>query len=152
MPALEYRAAQPEEFVLGAALRQQMSLELGDDFDARAPGWRGKFAQYFRGKKAADCGDLFLAFDGAEAIGCVVVSILDDYRNFVFDMKSAWVNAVFVKPEYRRRGIGRELMRMAIEWARRRGCRRVRLRTSDDGRALYASLGFAAGREMELNL
>jgi GNAT superfamily N-acetyltransferase len=129
-----------------------MAVELGDDFDARTPEWRTRFAEYFSDKHAAGKAEVFLAFDGTQPVGCAIVSILDDYRNFVFDMKSAWVNAVFVKPAYRRGGIGRELMRMTIEWARQRRCRRVRLRSSEDGRALYASLGFDAGREMELNL
>jgi GNAT superfamily N-acetyltransferase len=150
--ALEYRVAHPDEFALVAALRQEMAIELGDDFDARMPDWRSKFAHYFRDLHAHGRAELFLAFDGNEAIGSAVVSILDDYRNFVFNMKSAWVNAVFVKPAYRRRGIGRELMQMTIAWARERGCRRVRLRTSDDGRELYAAIGFVPGREMELNL
>jgi hypothetical protein len=43
-------------------------------------------------------------------------------------------------------------MEMLIAWARERGCTRVRLRASDDGRLLYQTLGFAAGREMELSL
>jgi GNAT superfamily N-acetyltransferase len=150
--AVEYRAARPDEFSTVAGLRQEMSVELGDDFDARATDWRDRFAQYFAERKSAGRGEAFLARDGDEAVGCVVVSILDDYRAFVFDMKTAWVNAVFVKPAYRRRGIASVLMQMAVDWARERGCRRVRLRTSDDGRGLYASLGFNVGREMELNL
>jgi GNAT superfamily N-acetyltransferase len=149
---LEYRAAHADELALVAALRQEMAIELGDDFDAREPDWRAKFAQYFREKKTRGNADAFVAFDNGEAVGCVVISVLDDYRSFVFNMKSAWVNAVFVKPAYRRRGIARELMSLAIGWAREQECRRVRLRTSDDGRSLYAALGFSVGREMELNL
>lgn len=152
MPAIDCRAADPQEYGSAAALRQEMSVELGDDFDARSPDWREKFAVYFRNKHAEGTADVFLAIEDERVIGCAVVSILDDYRRFVFDMKTAWVNAVFVHPAYRRRGIARRLMQMTIEWARARHCRRVRLRASDEGRELYASLGFGAGREMELNL
>ena len=124
---------------------------MGGDFDALAPGWRAKFCQYFGGKQAAGNAQLFLAFDTGQAVGCATISILDDYRNFVFNQRAAHVNAVFVKPAYRRRGIARRLMELAVAWARERGCRRVRLRASDEGRLLYQTLGFAAGREMELS-
>lgn len=149
---IEFRAARFDEFPLAAALRQEMSREMGNDFDALSPEWRAKFCQYFGGKQAAGNAQLFLAFDGAHAVGSVTISVLDDYRNFVFNQLAAHVNAVYVKPEYRRRGIARRLMEMAIAWARERGCTRVRLRSSDDGRGLYQTLGFAAGREMELSL
>jgi GNAT superfamily N-acetyltransferase len=152
LSAIEYRAARFDEFPLAAALRQEMSLEMGGDFDALAPDWRAKFCQYFGGKQAAGNAQLFLAFDAGAPVGCATISILDDYRNFVFNQRAAHVNAVFVKPAYRRRGIARRLMEMLIAWARERGCTRVRLRASDDGRLLYQALGFAAGREMELSL
>lgn len=125
---------------------------MGGDFDALAPDWRAKFCQYFGGKQAAGNAQLFLAFDTGQPVGCATISIVDDYRNFVFNMPAAHVNAVYVKPAYRRRGIARRLMEMAVEWARERSCTRVRLRASDDGRLLYQTLGFAPGREMELVL
>jgi hypothetical protein len=40
----------------------------------------------------------------------------------------------------------------ATRWARDRGCHVVRLRTSDAGVPLYASLGFRATQELELSL
>ncbi|MBX6386233.1 MAG: GNAT family N-acetyltransferase [Microbispora sp.] len=62
----------------------------------------------------------------------------------------AQVEAVRVAPPYRNRGIGREMMRWAIDRARRRGCALVQL-TSDkartDAHRFYASLGFTASHE-----
>lgn len=46
-------------------------------------------------------------------------------RPFVEDCRSdsvGYLEGWFVKPEYRRRGIGRKLVRTAEEWARRKGC------------------------------
>jgi hypothetical protein len=43
-------------------------------------------------------------------------------------------------------------MTAGIEWLRRRGCVMVRLRTSEEGRPLYRTLGFVPGTEMELEL
>lgn len=149
---IEYRSARPEEFPLAAALRQEMAIEMGDDFDATSPGWRSRFCAYFSGKQRSGLANLVLAFDDDEPVGCAVVSILDDYRRFTFNTTSAFVNAVYVKPAYRRQGIARRLMEMAVDWARRSGSIRVRLRSSDEGRELYTAIGFKTGREMEMNL
>ena len=62
----------------------------------------------------------------------------------------AQVEAVFVAEELRAHGLGTELMRWAIDEARRRGCARVQL-TSNKARAaahrFYERLGFARSHE-----
>ena len=57
---------------------------------------------------------------------------------------------VYVRRESRRRGIARALMETALEWARANGVDCVILHASDEGRALYESLGFAPTNEMRL--
>jgi GNAT superfamily N-acetyltransferase len=150
--AVECRAARADEYPVAAQLRQEMALEMGGDFDAKAHDWRTKFCAYFGGKHAAGTAEVFLAYDGDAPAGCAIVSILDHYRHYVFGTKIAYVNAVYVRPEYRRRGIARQLMGLAIAWARERECSGVRLRASEEGRFLYERIGFRAGREMELDL
>jgi len=60
---------------------------------------------------------------------------------------------VYVAPEHRRRGLARRLTETMVAWCRERGLARVTLHASDDGRALYESLGFRApGNEMRLVL
>jgi len=59
---------------------------------------------------------------------------------------------VYVYPEYRRRGIGRQIMRAMIEWCREAGFNYVSLHASEDGRALYESLGFEPTSELRLKL
>jgi GNAT superfamily N-acetyltransferase len=150
--ALELRAAHLDEFAHAAEMRRQMSVEHDGDFDARSPDWRERYCAYFSQKQRDGKGQLFLAFDGGKAIGMTIVSLLEHYRTDVFGTKYAYVNSVFVNPEYRRRGIARELMNMAIAWARERGCSYVRLRSSAEGRPLYESIGFAPTSEMQLEL
>jgi GNAT superfamily N-acetyltransferase len=59
---------------------------------------------------------------------------------------------VYVYPEYRRRGIARALMQSMIDWCHETGYNYVSLHSSDDGRALYESLGFEPTGELRLKL
>lgn len=60
--------------------------------------------------------------------------------------------SVFVEPTARGRGIARAIAEAAIAAARRAGHPRIALHASDEGRALYASLGFTPRSEMVLDL
>jgi len=55
----------------------------------------------------------------------------------------AMVFNVMTTPAWRRRGVGRAVMEAVIADGRALGCRRLLLRTSDEGSHLYAGLGFA---------
>lgn len=57
---------------------------------------------------------------------------------------------VYTEPEFRRRGIARQIMAAILDWARQRGFRTINLHASDEGRALYEKLGFEATNEMRL--
>lgn len=151
-PVLELRRARLDEYLAAAEMRQQMSVEHDGSFDARSAGWRARYCAYFAGKQGAGKGQLFLAFDGERAIGMAIISLLENYRTEIFNVRFAYVNSVYVYPEYRRQGIARRLMQMAMEWARELGCTQVRLRASSEGRPLYESLGFHATSEMQLDL
>lgn len=60
---------------------------------------------------------------------------------------------VYTRPGWRGRGIGTALTRVAVEHARARGARRVRLGTTETARPMYARLGFRpVTRELELPL
>lgn len=55
--------------------------------------------------------------------------------------KCAWVYDVWVRPDWRRRGLARAVMRLLLEHPSVRGCRLLRLGTRD-AQALYAGFGF----------
>ena len=59
---------------------------------------------------------------------------------------------VYVYPEFRRRGIARRLMQAMIDWCRDAGYLYVSLHASNDGRALYESMGFEPTGELRLKL
>jgi GNAT superfamily N-acetyltransferase len=55
---------------------------------------------------------------------------------------------VYTEPQWRKRGIARVLMKVAMEWASSQGADRVVLHASDAGRPLYESLGYHVTNEM----
>jgi GNAT superfamily N-acetyltransferase len=59
---------------------------------------------------------------------------------------------VYTRPEHRRKGLARELMRVSLDWCRSNDVRCVILHASAEGRALYESLGFTPTNEMRLLL
>ena len=59
---------------------------------------------------------------------------------------------VFTDADFRRRGLARELMAVALGWCRENGVDTIILHASPSARALYEALGFAPTNEMRLRL
>jgi len=57
---------------------------------------------------------------------------------------------VYTEPEFRRRGVARQVMAAILAWVKAYGLRAVNLHASDEGRHLYENLGFEATNEMRL--
>jgi GNAT superfamily N-acetyltransferase len=57
---------------------------------------------------------------------------------------------VYTEPQFRKRGIARQIMLTILAWVKEQGLRSVNLHASDEGRALYEKLGFEATNEMRL--
>ncbi len=69
--------------------------------------------------------------------------------------QSAWrgyVMNVYVRPDFRRRGLARKLMATILDHCRAQNIRVVALHASAQGRALYESLGFKQTNEMRLTV
>ncbi len=95
----------------------------------------------------------WLASDGNRAVagGAIIISPWPAHP-YDLECRRATILNVYTDPDYRRRGIARQLMQTIIAWCQREGFARVDLHASHEGRHLYESLGFEPSNEMRLNL
>lgn len=77
---------------------------------------------------------LFAAWDGETPIGWV--------RSIKTSTESAWVSNMFVKQDYRRRGIGKSLMVAMLRDDQRYGFKQSVLLASHSGTLLYETVGY----------
>ena len=66
--------------------------------------------------------------------------------------RRGWVQNVYTEPEFRHRGIARQIMETIVAWCRADGFHAVTLHASPFGRPLYESMGFRQTNEMRLYL
>jgi len=95
----------------------------------------------------------WLAVSGERIVGGGAI-VISPWPSHPYDGQSrrATILNVYTYPDYRKRGIGRQLMQTMIDWCRREDFAFVSLHASKDGRHLYESLGFEPTNEMRLNL
>ncbi len=93
---------------------------------------------------------VYLAEAGIRPVGTACLSILP---NITYDCRpTAFIEAVVVRYEHRRKGVARLMLGRALEDARRESCFKVQLLThkkhaADGAHDLYRSLGFEAEAE-----
>jgi ribosomal protein S18 acetylase RimI-like enzyme len=147
------RRATPGDAGLLAQHRARVWHEVGDWDEARLalqiPIWTAWF------RDALDRGTYvsFVAEEDGAAIasGSVLIQIAIPRPGFASDREGR-VQSVYVIPAARRRGVARALMDAIIEYSRSVTLIRLALHPSDEARALYETLGFAALDEMGLRL
>jgi GNAT superfamily N-acetyltransferase len=138
---------------IAAALRSQMAVEMGHPWDdSEFPGWQERFAEYFADRQERGESQTFYARVGEEVVGIALSSLTDDYHAYTRGRQSGRINAVYVLPAYRRRGVAKALMKACLDWLRKKGCASARLNSSEQGLPLYEAMGFKPRREMELPL
>jgi GNAT superfamily N-acetyltransferase len=145
---LPIRAATPADARLFGELRLAARTKRPDAPGAEWEAFLRECAGVFEAgfSEGSLCG--WLAFDGELAVGTATLALVPTLPRY--DRKSGpdgrWrdgrIRNVYVRPEYRRRGIAAALMRQAIAEAERMCVGRLSLGTSDLGRPLYEYLGF----------
>ena len=64
----------------------------------------------------------FIKYEGGEAAGFAHCALRGEYTEGVINLPAGYLEAVFVKEKYRRKGFARALVAAAEEWARAKGC------------------------------
>ena len=91
---------------------------------------------------------LIVADDGGELVGCFQLTYIPGLGRH--GAERALIESVRVRADRRGRGLGRTMMRWAIDRARERGCALVQLTTDKrraDAHRFYRDLGFVASHE-----
>jgi GNAT superfamily N-acetyltransferase len=94
----------------------------------------------------------FATIENKVVAGGAVILVPWPSHTYDGECRRANILNVYTYPEFRRKGIARQLMEFMIEWCRNQGLAMVYLHASQDGRALYESLGFELTSEMRLKL
>ncbi len=85
----------------------------------------------------------WLAVDGEKIIGTSEMSFVEKPPYFSCPSgKIGLLSSMYTDPDYRRRGIAKELLHRVVEEARDYGCGSVQITASDMGVLLYTDFGF----------
>ena len=141
------KIARESDFPEVLAIRMEMLsvVNKGKTFDAA-------FVERSRDYFTSGAQTTVLAFDGETAVGCATICYVQVMPTYSHPTgKRAHIMNVYVRDDYRRRGIAREMMKMLLDEAKSRGVTQVTLDATESGRPLYRSLGFESSEEfMEL--
>ena len=128
----------PEELALTAELFQEYGSSLGIDLSFQ------DFAaelETLPGLYAPPRGTLLLALADGHPAGCCALRPLDE----VDEPNASEMKRLYVRPAFRRFGLGRQLVEATLDAGRRLGYAAILLDTLDDmeaARTLYEDLGF----------
>jgi aminoglycoside 6'-N-acetyltransferase I len=94
---------------------------------------------------------MFLAVDGGRAVAFAHASIRGDYVDGTQDGDKGYLEAVYVEPEYRRRGIARELVNRCQYWAKGKGCKEFASDcelSNEDSYRFHIKIGFSEANRL----
>ncbi|MBE9227518.1 GNAT family N-acetyltransferase [Phormidium sp. LEGE 05292] len=86
------------------------------------------------------------------SVGCQLFAGLYPHILTAEYRKYGYIWGVYVEPEYRRKGIAKQLTNKALEYLKSKNCTRAILHASLSGKPVYSALSFLHTNEMGLNL
>jgi GNAT superfamily N-acetyltransferase len=152
--AITIRLATIDDAEAIAAHRRAMFSEMGYRDDAALDAMTAAFLPWLRPRLA---NKEYLAWVAIGPDGSILAGLglwLMDWPPHMIGPGARRGNIlnVYTERPFRRHGIARRLMAIALEWSRANGIRAVILHASDDGLTLYQQLGFRTTNEMRLLL
>lgn len=152
MSDISIRAATSSDFGILVDFRLRMFRDMGWTDEERLSVLAPLYLTYL--EKHFSAGD-FLAWIAEDADGEVVGSVgllWEQVPPTVRNLhgRQAYVLALYVIPERRRRGVARALASEAVRYAEDEGADVIALHASEEGRRLYDGMGFVDSPEMRL--
>jgi len=151
-PEITIREARPEDLAIILHHRRSMFRDMGEgtvgELDRMVEAARPWTAQAL----ASGSYRHWLAIDGAGRAAGGGGVLLSPWPANPHDpcTERAVILNVYTEPNFRRRGVARQVMQAILAWAKARGLRGVNLHASSEGHDLYEALGFAHTNEMRL--
>jgi GNAT superfamily N-acetyltransferase len=152
--AVAIREATLDDLPIVLRHRRGMFHDMGFRDTARLDAMEAVSAPFFDAALRAGTYRGFLAVEESGAVVAGGGIVLLEYQPHPLDPRRyrPFVVNMFTEPEHRRRGLARRLMEAMVGWCRDEGYRTLYLHASDEGRPLYAALGFEPTNEMRLKL
>lgn len=133
--------------------RRRMFEDMGYSEAALLDRMSERFEVWLRERMAEGRYRAWVAVSETGAVGAGAGLWLMDWPPHVLgesDYRGNIVN-VYTEPEYRRQGLARRLTQTALDWCWAHDLDVVILHASDQGRAIYESLGFRPTNEMRIS-
>jgi ribosomal protein S18 acetylase RimI-like enzyme len=152
--AITLRPATVDDAPTIALHRRSMFRDMGYRDESALDSMAAKFLPWLQAKLVSREYLSWLAVTSSGSIAAGAGLWLMDWPAHMVGMSPRRGNIVnvYTEPGFRRRGFARGLTQAAIEWCRSNGIDYVILHASDEGRALYESLGFRSSNEMRIKL
>jgi GNAT superfamily N-acetyltransferase len=103
-------------------------------------GWNQTAADWYRFLNTSPGGCFVAEIDERVCGTATTISYQDRF---------AWIGMVLVDPEYRKRGVGTQLLRKTVEYVDQRGVPTMKLDATPQGQPIYAKLGFETEYQIE---
>ena len=144
LPAFTVRRATASDIPALVELRVAFDRELAGGVPIEpAPEHRARIDEYLRSHLPDGRFRVWVADGGGHIVGLAGLVVIDRPPHPRSRRSpEAMVFNVMTDPAWRRRGVATAMLQAVIADGRALGCRRLVLRTSDDGERLYAGLGF----------
>ncbi|MDY6940847.1 MAG: GNAT family N-acetyltransferase [Cyanobacteriota bacterium] len=149
---LTIREASKDDRVVVAEHLRHIALEVGFSEDSIYPDWLEKTIRFIdRARRELRYKGFIAQIDG-KIVGSVSCQVLELYPMVSWEYQKGYIWGVYVDSAYRRQGIATELMQHAMAYLKEIGCTKALLHASDEGKKLYASLGYQESNEMVFGL
>lgn len=151
--SITLRQAGPADALLISEHRDAMFADSGIDA-ATIRQASGMYRDWLAGALATDAYLGWLAEEQDAVVGSIGLWLMPwpHHPKHPTTNVRGYVTNMWVDRAHRRRGVGRQLVEAAVAEATARGVTYMALHATDEGRALYESMGWQPGNEMVLKL